>query len=341
MKKLLLILIALAAILTACDNISPQPEVPGNDEEVSIEEYYPIKENTKYSYEGEGNEYASYTVFMDYSSDDRVQTRTNNGGTEVVNVLEVKDDQLTLLYSRGETYFRQNFLNDEYEGGKILLKGPLKEGSSWDYDENTIASVTDLSKEVVTSLGNYQALEVTLEGEQGKTVNYYAKDVGLVKTISSGEGYEVSSTLSSIENNVPLIQTITLFYPNIDGSLDKIDVQIQFKTNQEPIDVIEEVVKDLSVHEIFSPNTKINELRFDKEENSVHIDLSKDFITGMNAGSSFEALILQSLTNTLGNYYGVQEVYITIDGGPYESGHIIIEEGEPSTVNYDNVNPGE
>ena len=61
----------------------------------------------------------------------------------------------------------------------------------------------------------------------------------------------------------------------------------------------------------------------------------------MNAGSSFEALILQSLTNTLGNYYGVQEVYITIDGGPYESGHIIIEEGEPSTVNYDNVNPGE
>lgn len=341
MKKLLLILIALAAILTACYNITPQPEVPGNDEEVSIEEYYPIKENTKYSYEGEGNEYASYTVFVDYSSDDRIQTRTNNGGTEVVNVLEVKDDQLTLLYSRGETYFRQNFLNDEYEGGKILLKGPLKEGNSWDYDEKTSASITGLSKEVVTSLGNYKALEVTLEGEQGKTVNYYAKDVGLVKTISTGEGYEVSSTLSSIENNIPLIQTITLFYPNIDGSLDKIDVQIQFKTNQEPIDVIEEVVKDLSVYEIFSPNTKINELRFDKEENSVHIDLSKDFITEMNAGSSFEALILQSLTNTLGNYYGVQEVYITIDGGPYESGHIIIEEGEPSTVNYDNVNPGE
>ena len=132
MKKLLLILIALAAILTACYNITPQPEVPGNDEEVSIEEYYPIEENTKYSYEGEGNEYASYTVFVDYSSDDRIQTRTNNGGTEVVNVLEVKDDQLTLLYSRGETYFRQNFLNDEYEGGKILLKGPLKEGNSWD-----------------------------------------------------------------------------------------------------------------------------------------------------------------------------------------------------------------
>ena len=77
-----------------------------------------------------------------------------------------------------------------------------------------------------------------MEGEQGKTVNYYAKDVGLIKTISSGEGYEVSSTLSYIENNMPLIQTITLFYPNTDGSIDTIDVQIEFSTNDEPKDFI-------------------------------------------------------------------------------------------------------
>ena len=69
--------------------------------------------------------------------------------------------------------------------------------------------------------------------------------------------------------------------------------------------------------------------------------MSDDFITEMNAGASFENLILQSLTNTLGNYYGVQEVYLTIDGGPYESGHIKIEEGEPLLVDYDNVNPRE
>ena len=334
MKKLLLISIVFAMILTACDSILPSPEKPDNGEKLSIE-------NTKYSYEGKENEFAAYVAFVDYISDNRIQNRTNNGGTESVNVLEIKDDQLTLLYSRGETYFRQNFLNNEYGEGKILLKSPLKEGNSWAYDENTTATITGLSKEVVTTIGNYQTIEVTLEGEEGKTVNYYAKDVGLVKTISSGEGYEVSSTLSSVENNIPLIQTITLFYPTIDGSIDTIDVQIEFNTNDEPIDVIEEVVKDLSIYEVLSSNTKINELYFDEEENSVHIDLSKEFITEMNAGASFEALILQSLTNTLGNYYGVQEVYITIDGGPYESGHIIIEEGEPSIVNYDNVNPKE
>jgi translation elongation factor P/translation initiation factor 5A len=299
MKKLLVISIVLAVILTACNNIAVPPEEPDNGEKVSIEEFYPITENTKYSYEGEGNEFATYVSFVDYVSNNRIQNRTNNGGTETVNVYEIKDDQLTLLYSRGETYFRHNFLNKEYGEGKVLLKGPLEEGNSWAYDENTTATITNLSKEIVTTLGNYQAIEVTLEGEQGKTVNYYAKDVGLIKTISSGESYEVSSTLSSIENNIPLIQTIALFYPNTDGSIDTIDVQIEFNTNDEPKDIIEEVVKELSVYEILSPNTIINELYFDEEENSVHIDLSDDFISEMNAGASFENLILQSLTNTL------------------------------------------
>lgn len=337
MKKLLLLLIVSALVLASCDNITPPVEPDNVQEELSIEDYYPTTENTKYFYEGKGNEFATYTVLVDYTTDNRIQTRTNNGGTESVHVMELKDNQLTLLYSRGETYFRQNFLNNEYDSGKILLKGPLKEGNSWNYDENTTASITSLSKDVITPLGNYKAIEVTLEGKQGKTVDYYAKDVGLVKTIASGEGYEVSSTLSSIEKNTPLIQTITLYYPNVDGYLNTIDVQIEFNTNDEPKDVIEKIVKDLSVYEILSPNTKINELFYNEEENSVHIDLTKDFVKEMNAGAGFEALILQSLTNTLGQYYSVKDVYITIDGGPYESGHIIIEKEEPSVVNFDNV----
>ena len=338
MKKILFVLIILTMLIVACDNITPKPGEPNNNTgELSIEDYYPIEENTKYSYVGKGNEFATYTVFVDYISNNRIQTRTNNGGTESVNVMELKDNQLTLLYSRGETYFRQNFLNNEYDGGKILLKGPLKEGTSWNYDENTTAVITNISKEVVTPIGNFKAIEVTIEGKQGKTVDYYAKGVGLVKTITFGEGYEVSSTLSSIEKNKPLTQIITLYYPNIEGSLETIGVQIEFNTNDEPKDVIEKIVKDLSVYEIISPNTKINELYYDEEEHSVHIDLSEDFVTEMNAGAGFEALILQSLTNTLGNYYDVHEVYITIDGGPYESGHIIINEGEPSLVNFDNV----
>ena len=45
----------------------------------------------------------------------------------------------------------------------------------------------------------------------------------------------------------------------------------------------------------------------------------------MNAGSGGENLILQSIVNTFGNYYGVEKVCLTVDNKPYESGHIVLE----------------
>lgn len=337
MKNLRFIALASALILTSCNNNVPfEPNVP--DDELNIEDYFPLTENTKYTYKGEGNEFASYTVYIDYLNDTRVQTRTNNGGSEIVRVLELKDNELTELFIRGETYFRENFADDEYTSGKILLKEPLKEGNSWQSGENSTSTITSVNKEVVTPEGNIQSIEVTTESQQGTTVEYYAKDKGLVKVVTKGDGYEVSSTLSSIESNALLIQTITLFYPDTDGiNIRSVDVQVNFNTNDEPKDLIEETIKELSVYEIISPNTKINELYFNKDENSVHIDLSREFVTEMNAGSGFEGKILTCLANTLGTYYGVQNVYLTIDKEPYESGHILLEEGEPLTVDYSNV----
>lgn len=341
MKKLISLFVIFLMLFTACENKDtniPDDNNNNNQNEYSIEDYFPIEENTKYSYEGEGNEFATYTVFIDYINNNRFQTRENNGGSEIIRVYEFQENQLVELYTRGETYFREDFTNREFQGGKVLLKDPLNEGSTWT-SEGLSSKVTELSKQIVTPGGNVTAIEVTTESDQGTTTNYYSIDVGLVKTINKGEGYEVSSTLSTIEQNVPLIQTVTLYYPNIDGiHLDSIDVQISFNTNDLTKDVIEKTVKDLSVYELFSTNTKINELYFDENDNSVHIDLSKDFIDEMNAGAGFENLILQSVANTLGSYYGVENIYITIDGNLYESGHITLIENEPLKADYSNVN---
>ncbi|TWH81454.1 GerMN domain-containing protein [Sedimentibacter saalensis] len=338
MNKIITMVIISAMLFTGCANEANPPDDNNETPSLKIENYYPFTENTKYVYEGEGNEFAFMTTYVDYIKDNRIQTRTDNGGTEIVKVLEIKDGQLLELLNRGETYFRENFTDEEYTSGRILLKEPLEEGNSWTNDSGATSTITNVAKEIVTKMGNFEALEVTTEGKQGKTIDYYAKDTGLIKTVNIGEGYEVSSTISEIIKNQPFIQSITLYYPDVDGiTIHAVDVQISFNTNEEPKDIIEKNVKDLSVYEVLGPNTKINDLYFDEQGNSVHIDLSKEFVTEMNAGSGFEAMILQCLTNTLGDYYQVEEVYITIDGGPYESGHIIIEEGEAYKVDYTNV----
>ena len=53
----------------------------------------------------------------------------------------------------------------------------------------------------------------------------------------------------------------------------------------------------------------------------------------MNAGSGYESMILQCITNTLGIYYGVTKVYLTVEDKPYSSGHIIMKKGQAFIVN--------
>jgi len=341
-------------ILSACNNIkndnnkqTNKPPDEGSSEviestELSINDYFPFTENTKYQYTGEGNEFATYSVFTDYINGDRIQTRSNNGGTEVVKVLENKNGQLKVLLERPETYFRENFTNTKNTIGEILLKQPIKVGTSWTIDDNIKRSITNVDIEITIPLGTFKAIEVTTDGKDYKTTNYYAKDIGLIKSVNIGTGYEISSTLSKIEDDVPLVQNINLYYPNMEeGNLNSIKVDMPFNTNDDAKDIIEKAIKNISnENQVLTSNVKINKLNLD-DNGMVHIDFSKELISEMNAGSYYESMILQSITNTLGMYYGIENIYITIDGKPYESGHIQKKVDEPFTINFENVKPVE
>lgn len=350
MKKLLVIIsILLSLVLLSGCNKNAAP--PGGDNvslntentkaELAIKDYYAYKENTKYVYEGQGNEYASYYVYVDYISGDRVQIRSNNCGTEMVKVLENKDGELRMLLSRGEAYYRENLT--QAPGGnnmEILLKEPLVVGTNWILSDGRKRSITNSDVNVTTPTGTYKALEVITEGKEGsKTRDYYAPNIGLVKSVFTSNGVEVTSTLSKLETNVPLIQTVRFYYPN--ANVDKlyyVDKQLSFKTNDITRAIFEKAFKDLpkgDVAKVLSPNTKINSLYLN-QDNRVYVDFSKEFVNEMNAGSSYESLILQSITNTLGGYYGVDKAHITVEGKPYESGHFALKKGEFFTVDLNN-----
>ncbi len=314
---------------------------PSTDDPVaaSAADYFPILENTSYSYSGDGNEYAAYTTNIDYTSTDKYQLRINNGGTVMVEVIGIDDNQVQLLYSQGETYHRENFLDKTNESSEILLKGPIEKGTTWTLSDGSTRSITAVDVDLETGSGTYSAIEVTTEATNYSSVDYYAKDVGLIKTISTGIGYEVTSTLDSIEEDAQLVQNIAFHYPNInDGNIYYLSREIAFNTNDVTRLVLQQAYKDdvpEGVGPVFTTNTKIN-WYYLNQDGMVYIDLSSDYISEMNAGAGYEAMMLQCIANTFGGYYSIDRVILTIDGGLYESGHIALEEFEYLTADLEN-----
>lgn len=322
---------------------SPTPAVTasndGNTSAYYIKDYYPFKSNVKYTYEGKGNEYASYTVFVDYLTSNREQIRIDNGGTEAVKVLENKDGELRLIFSQGEIYYRENFTTKSNSKPEILLKEPLVKGTSWALDGGKTRSITGTAVDITTPSGNYKCIEVTTTGGGNTTKDYYALNKGLVKSVfiagSTSNTSEISSTLSKLESNIPLIQNVKFYYPNgADDVNYVINRKLSFNTN----DITKEVFKKYFVEvpnsksgKLISANTQINYLYLNND-NMVYVDFSKELVSEMNAGSGYEGMILQCITNTIGDYYNAKKVYITIEGKPYSSGHIMMKQGEAFTV---------
>lgn len=316
------------------------------DKRYALSDYFPMLADVEYIYAGEGNEYAAYSRFTDYLSEDgsRIQTRSNNGGTETVRVIENRDGKITVIKTVNECYYRDNFLNaaENENGGQaeILLMEPLVEGTQWSLADGRKRYISGLDIEVETPLGKYSAIEVTTENDGSISKDYYAAGVGLVKTLFVSEGYEVKSELSEIKKDAVYTKSIDIFYPGIDEKIYVKPVTISFKTGDITRLLLQkELTKEAQVADcipLTSSKTQINSMYLGAD-GIAYIDFSYELITEMNAGSGFEALILQCIANTVGNYYGTDKVYITVDGKPYESGHISMSEGETIEVDMSRV----
>ena len=319
---------------------SPSPSaaesVAPSDEAGMAADYCPAAENAHYVYQGEGSEYASYDVYVDYTSETRIQQRVNNGGTVLARVVEIADGKVTCVYSQEESYYRENALLKSDGRQEVLLMDPIKTGTTWTLIDGSVCTITGTDVSVETPSGAYSAVAVeTIYSSGGKTVEYYAKGIGLVKTVSTGEGYEVSSSLSEIQKDVPFSQTVRFYYPEgNDGKIYYKDLELSFRTNDVTRTALETAYKqpfEGIPGTVLSDNTKINSLYLN-DDGMVYIDLSRDFVTEMNAGAGYETQILQCVANTFGSYYGADKVILTIDNSLYESGHIKLNQGEYLTV---------
>ncbi|MDR1131175.1 MAG: GerMN domain-containing protein [Oscillospiraceae bacterium] len=302
----------------------------------TVADYYPILKNTHYFYTGEGGEYAAYNVYIDYSSDTAVQERLSNTGMTWVRVVSLAGGKAVLSFSRENSAFRENLLNMSGGSGEILLMEPVRAGTAWKQPDGAASAITSVTAKVKTPSGSYEAVCVETQGEGYKMFRYYVKGIGLVKAAVQAGEHESFSVLNEIRKDVPLAQTVRFYYPNAeDGKLYYHDSALSFNTNDATAQKLEAAYKtefDGRPGEVLTKNTAINQLQLDQAANILHIDLSAAFITEMSGGSAYESLVLQSLANTFGGYYGVQKVIPTIDGALYESKYMEFEPGAYLTV---------
>lgn len=343
--KKILISLLLLIFLSSCTKTAKTPggnnNSGGNAAKPKISDYYPYKANQRMKYAGSGNEYAEKDVYIDIIKGDRIQLRVINPGTTLGQVLENRDGELRVITSVGELYFLQDLTAAVNNNPEVLLKEPLEKGTKWILQDGRTRSITGMDVNISTPSGEYKALEVTTLGEDYEMKDYYVLNIGQVKTVFKSGEMVVDTSLEKVEDNAKVQQTIKFYYPEfLKDRLVYISSREAFETNHNIADTFESFFKtapDESLTPLMSQNTKINKLYVDLEKSRVNVDFSKEFVNEMNAGTSLESMILKSVTNTLGNYYNVDKVYISIDGAPYSSGHVQIGEKDNFYVDYEGI----
>jgi len=315
--------------------------VPGQQAAGGIRDFFPFEPDVYYEYAGQGNEYAPMDAYVDYVYDDSIQLSYDNGGTVMGRLYKYRDGQLLLVKSVGEFYIREDLTQYEEDMQEIVLKEPIAVGTAWQNGEE-IATITSVNSIVDTPLGQFEAIEVTAQNPSITTKKYYARGMGFIKMVISGE-YEIIQELERRDAGVPLETFIRFYYPKMtetDVELVYSDIRTEMFTNMGLADVLAQHMKtppDASLQPVMSANARINKVYYDGESTTAYVDLTKEFITEMNAGSATEGAILDSLTNTICNIYGASKMMITIDGQPYESGHVAFAEGEALVPKYENA----
>ncbi|GAA0354630.1 GerMN domain-containing protein [Alkalibacterium iburiense] len=339
------------------DNGTVEPDENGEtDEEENtgetvsqdLEVWFPRLENVRLEYEGDSMEGSSFTRYPQFVLDDTLQIVEKNAGTHVVTIYEYTDDAIEEIFIRPETYFRENFmdtgLSSEQEGFYYVLQLPIEVGNTWENPNGTQSEITEVGLEMDTPLGTVEAIEVTTTHEDGINTYYYGEDIGLIEVVAhyGEDDFEVISQLVGYHEEEAEEFPVTIYTLDEQAlGLDAIPVTMALNTNDPArlalADLMKAEAPDTDYTPMITEGVAIN-FMYLREDGVVHADFSVELVDEMNAGAGVENMILQGIVNTIGGYYQVDEVEITVDNGAYESGHIVVQPGETLSVDHSLVN---
>ncbi|SJZ78288.1 TapB family protein [Selenihalanaerobacter shriftii] len=205
--SLVIISLLIIIVLTSCGrNVAPkQTNLPEED----LRSYFPVNKGMTFKFNGEGNEFASFIREVKFTDDNLVQVHDDNGGTTVASVYEVNKDKVVRLIKKGGFHDDRNLISeikDKPEGEEVILKKPLKAGTSWD-TAGRKREIVEVNQTLTVPAGKfYDVIQVKVttnkNGKSFKNYEYYSKNIGLIMRKSKSEEYEVVSKLASFTKNI-------------------------------------------------------------------------------------------------------------------------------------------
>lgn len=181
-------LVLVVILLSGCHPFqTPSPEPTRSPSPVAehskVNQYLPLKVGNSWNYEGIGNEYASYSQKVTHQQDNHCQVIVNSGTSTVIRY-QITEDSILQTYRDHEFYEDKSILDLPSNIEIIVLKQPLKVGATWQSDDNLceIVSVNDTVQVPAGSFKDCLAVKTTYKDSGNYSIDYYAKEVGLVKS---------------------------------------------------------------------------------------------------------------------------------------------------------------
>jgi hypothetical protein len=306
----------------------------------TVSDFFPILPDVRWRYEGNDVTFAATNdVSFGYINGAKAQRRVSAGGMATTEIIDASEGKVEIIHGDNMYYYYDDITYAQKFMSIVILKEPLEMGAKWLTAEDAQSEITSVNAPVTVPAGEFSALEVTTTYSNGYVDKYYyAKGVGLVKSVCDSGAGRIVSELADVLKGEAAAETISagFYWPNVtEGSVERIEKDLLFTTDANFPKQFSDAMKEppsIDYTPLLTPNATINDITVDWTTKTAKIDISGDYLKEINVGDGLQTKILQCLTNTIGNFYGVDEVLITIDQKPYENGAAAFEPGETIPV---------
>lgn len=267
------------------------------------------------------NESGSYTTYVDFFDESNrvMQVREIVGATNYVNIYEWSEQAIQLTARHENIALFENLTQDVSstpDANLTLLSAPVAVGTTWSYDGTHTSQIVGLYESLTLGEQQYtEVVEVSTPFEAYDLRQYYASGDGLILT-RYGDNAEVSTgeqfwQVTGNSHQVMMILNRDVAQPQTEGeyllSLEK--VPFAYQTNDSLARAFQRLFTDLGW---ITDDIVVNSLTVD-EAGVANLDFSAGVVAAFNQHPSTETSIIPAIVTTLGHYFDVTQVRLTVN----------------------------